>query len=262
MYAIDLSGQVRNATIEDCIISNTNKGSGGAIMIRNSDPLPASATSHIILRGNRITSASDEPIAAFGWEGLVENIRIESNEVQADGASFGITAYGHNSPIQSGRINGVEIVGNSITGGNHGAIGVMGGAEDVSVIGNQVKATKADGIFLHQGGEGLPSVRKVKISRNSVQNTGRHGIFAAGADVIVEQNTINVCSGAGVYAIAGVLVIDNVISNAAPGILVDNGQQRDIRGNRLSNDNRILFVNSDGSTFTVRVEDNENPLSQ
>lgn len=41
------------------------------------------------------------------------------------------------------------------------------------------------------------------------------------------------------------------LSAVAPGILADGGRQSDIWGNILSNDDRILFVNSDGLQFTV-----------
>lgn len=69
--------------------------------------------------------------------------------------------------------------------------------------------------------------------------------------LVVEQNDISDCYASGEYATAGVTVIDNSISDAAQGILVDGGWQSDILGNSLSNDDRILFVNSDGLTFTV-----------
>jgi hypothetical protein len=251
MYAIDLSGQVRNATVEGCTIRNGNQTSGGGIMIRNSDPLPAMSTSNIVVRSNQIESVSDEPIAAFGWEGLVENVLIEQNTVQAQGASFGITAYGHTDATQSGEIRGVEIIGNNIEGSRNGAIGVMGGAENVDIVNNQVEGTEEDGIFLDPGGDGLPAISNITVSQNSIRNVGRHGIFADGTAVLLEQNQIANCSAAGVYAAAGVVVSDNVISGANPGILVDGGQLSDIRGNSLSNVNRILLVNPDGTTVNL-----------
>ncbi|MGC1456583.1 MAG: hypothetical protein WA946_15470 [Nitrospirota bacterium] len=65
------------------------------------------------------------------------------------------------------------------------------------------------------------------------------------------HSDISDCSGSRKRAIAGAAVIDNSISDAAPGIPVDEGRQSDSLGNSLSNDDRILFVNSDGLTFTV-----------
>ena len=140
-------------------------------MIRNSDPLPAMSTSNIVVRSNQIESVSDEPIAAFGWEGLVENVLIEQNTVQAQGASFGITAYGHTDATQSGEIRGVEIIGNNIEGSRNGAIGVMGGAENVDIVNNQVEGTEEDGIFLDPGGDGLPAISNITVSGISSINS-------------------------------------------------------------------------------------------
>ncbi len=249
LYAIDLSGQVQNATVEGCSISNANEVSGGCIMVRNSDPLPAPATSQITLQGNRVESVSDEPIAAFGWEGMVENVLIEQNTVCAKGASFGITAFGTTNTTQSGQIRGVTITGNDIEGGQNGAIGILGGAEDVVISENQVRDTVNDGIFL-QRGDG-PPIDHVNVIQNSVQNAGRSGIFADGLDVLVDQNDITNCTGSGVFAAAGVVVTNNVITNADPGILVDEGQISDIRGNSLYNVDRILIVNADGTTVNL-----------
>jgi len=249
MYAIDLSGQVQNATVEGCSINNANGVSGGCIMVRNSDPLPAPATSQITLRGNQVVSVSDEPIAAFGWEGVVENVLIEQNTVFANGASFGIAAFGTTVATQSGQIREVTISGNNIEGSQNGAIGILGGAEDVVVTENQVKDTVNDGIFL-QRGDG-PPIDGVSVSHNSIQNAGRSGIYADGLEVLLDQNDITNCSGSGVFAAAGVVVTNNIIMNANPGILVDGGQISDIRGNSLYNVNRILIVNADGSTVNL-----------
>ena len=65
------------------------------------------------------------------------------------------------------------------------------------------------------------------------------------------QSDISECSGPGKYARAGTAVIDNSMSDAAPGMLVDGGRQSGILGSSLSNDDRMLFVNSDGLTLTV-----------
>lgn len=105
-----------------------------------------------------------------------------------------------------------------------------------------------EGIFIDRGGS---PINRVSIRQNRIQNASRSDVFAAGIGVVVEQNDISDCSGSGVFATAGVVIIDNSISDAAPGILVDGGRQSDIWGNILSNDDRILFENSDGSQFAV-----------
>jgi hypothetical protein len=242
MYGIDLSSYIRNATVQGCTITNTSTVGGGGIMIRNEDPLPAQATSGIVIRNNQVASASDESIAAFGWLGLTENVRIENNTLLAQGASFGITAYGFNSPGQSGQISNVNITGNSVVGSTVGAIGIMGGANGVNVTDNTVMQTQADGIFLDPGGDGLPVISNINVQDNTISNVGRNGIFANGMLVQVQQNKISNCSRAGIYAVAGVAMIGNVISDAHPGILVQGESDATISGNTLSNAGEIVFL--------------------
>jgi hypothetical protein len=218
-YGIDLAAHINNATVQGCTITNT--GGGGGIMIRNGDPLPGNSTSDVVVRNNRIESVDDEPIAVFGWEGMVENIRIEGNTVHAQDASYGITAYGINSLWQSGQLRWVDIVGNSIDGSRVGGIGVMGGAKQVNVVNNTVTHTTQDGIVLAPGGDGLPAVGAISVLQNTISSIGRNGIFADGLDVQVQQNVIANCSGSGVYAAAGVSVIGNTISNATPLIMAE-----------------------------------------
>ncbi|HAM50140.1 MAG TPA: hypothetical protein DCP92_05405 [Nitrospiraceae bacterium] len=239
MYGIDLSAQIRNATVQGCAI--TNKKGGGGIMIRNGDPFPAKATSGIVVRHNRIESAGDEPIAAFGWEGVVENVRIEDNTIGAKDASFGITAFGIDFVKHRGKIHDVSIIGNHISGGNVGGIGIKGGAWSVQAADNSIEGTAGDGIFLHTGGEGLPGVHDILILRNKIINAGRHCIFAAGTDLQVQKNEIENCAQSGIYAAGNVSVIDNVITNAKPGILAYEAEQNDIRGNLLRNASLILI---------------------
>jgi hypothetical protein len=253
MYGIDLSAQIRKATVQGCTITNMNRASGGGIMIRNGDPLPATATSGIVVRHNRIGSVSDEPIAAFGWEGMVENVRIENNTISADGASFGITAFGIDSRRHRGEIHDVSIIGNHISGSRIGGIGIKGGARTVRVIGNSIEDAKGDGVFLHPGGEVLPGVRDIRILRNRIMNAGRHGIFAAGTEVAIEKNTIKRCAGSGVYASGNVSVTDNIISDASPGILAYEAQRNDVRGNHLRNAG-IVFI-QDGNAPAFKGKD-------
>ena len=67
----------------------------------------------------------------------------------------------------------------------------------------------------------------------------------------MDMNNITNCSGSRVFTTAGVVVTNNVIMNANPGILVDGGQISDIRGSSLYNVSRILIVNADGSTVNL-----------
>jgi hypothetical protein len=247
LYGIDLSANVHSATVQRCTITNTNRVSGGGIMIRNGDPRPAEATSGIVVRDNRIESVSDEPLAVFGWKGMTENIRIEKNTILAQGASFGITAYGIDSVKHTGKIQNVRIVGNVISGSRIGGIGIKGGAQFVEVADNVLKDPKGDGIFLHTGGEGLPSVHDIRIYQNKITNAGRHCIFSTGAKIHIEKNEIRNCAQAGIYVAGDVSVINNVITYAKPGILVDGPQRNDIRGNDLRNAGKIVILSGAGS---------------
>ena len=249
MYGIDLAGQLSNATVERCTITNMNKVSGGGIMIRNGDPLPARATSDITVRNNRIESVSDEPLAVFGWQGIVEQIRIEKNTIRAAGASFGITAYGIDSKKQRGSLRDVQIVGNHISGGKIGGIAVKGGARSVDVQNNMIEDTKGDGIFLHSGGEGLPGVEDIRIHHNTILRAGRHCIFAAGEKIRVSENMITNCSQSGVYVAGDVSVLDNDIKGAKPGIIVDSGQENNIRRNTLHDCGMLRILKTRGTVF-------------
>ncbi len=247
-YAIDLSGQVRNASIESCTISNLSPEGGGAIMIRNSDRVPALATENVIVRRNTVSAASDEPIAAFGWEGAVSNVLIEENSVTAQGASFGITVFGIDNPLHHGQIQSVRVANNRIRGSRVGGIGIKGGAQALEVIGNTIEDTKADGIFLHSGGDSLPGVRDVVVRQNTVLRAGRHCIFATGAGLLIDANRLSGCAQAGIYSAGTVSVSNNQISDAAPGILVYGGNRDSIRNNSLSNAGQVLFLDESGSS--------------
>ncbi len=250
LYSIDLSARIRDAAVEGCSISNRNRTSGGGVMIRNKDPRLARATSDIVVRNNMIESVSDEPIATFGWEGRVENILVEKNTIQAQGASFGITVYGIDSRVNKGSIRNVRVAGNFVSGSMVGGIAVKGGAQTVEVVDNVIKGVHGDGVFLHTGGNGLPDVQDIRIMRNSIADAGRHCIFASGVKINVEKNVIHGCSQIGIYAAGDVTVLDNDIAGAKPGILVDGGRRKNIRGNVLHQGARILFQNRDGSVST------------
>lgn len=252
-YGIDLSAHVRNAVVEGCAI--VNRGSGGAIAVRNRQHPPEKATSNILIRGNRIGSFEEEPaltygaravkdeaISIFGWQGAVENIRVEKNTIRAYGASFGVAAYGIDTVGHRGRLRGVDIIGNDIEGSRHGAIGVKGGAQRAEVTDNSIRKTKGDGIFIHPGGEGMSAAKDVSVRRNRITDTGRHGVFADGLMVLVARNAITNCSGSGIYAAAGVRLSGNVITNARPGIIAEGHDDNNIRDNILRNAGQILFL--------------------
>lgn len=242
LYGIDLSGGVRGGVIEGCTIRNANRVSGGGIMIRNSERAPARAASGITVRDNRIQSASDEPIAVFGWEGTVEDVAVENNTVDARSASFGITVFGIDERRHRGSIRKVRIAGNRIRGGRVGGIGVKGGARSIEVSGNTIEDTTGDGIFLHSGGEGLPDVENISVKGNTVLRAGRHCILAAGKKISIAENRINGCEQSGVYAAGDVSVSENDITDAKPGILVEGGTRNSIRGNSLHNSGEVVFL--------------------
>jgi hypothetical protein len=211
-------------------------------MIRNGDPVSEKITSDIVVRNNSMESVSDEVVSVFAWQGRLENVRIENNTIKASGASFGIAAYGINSPEQSGRLTGVEITGNSIEGGRVGGIGVFGGAQQVDVVDNQISKTMADGIFLYPGGDGLPAVRNVMVSRNTISNAGRDGVYADGVDVQVLENVITNCSKSGVYAAAGVSVIGNTITGGKYLILAEVENDVMIHDNIFPKGGDVLYL--------------------
>jgi nitrous oxidase accessory protein NosD len=249
MYGIDLARAVHDAVVEGCTINNVNKVSGGGIMIRNSEPTPAKATSDIVIQNNRIESTTDEPIAAFGWQGMVENIRIENNTIRARTASFGISVYGIDSPKHTGLIRDVQVVGNRVSGSNIGGIAVKGGARSIEVTGNSIEATIGDGIFVHSGGKGLPEVQDITIRENTVRRAGRHCIFSAGSKVLVEGNILRTCGATGIYAAGDVSVSRNDIFSAKPGILVDGGNQSSTKGNILRDAGQVVYLNGNGTTI-------------
>ncbi|HUL00749.1 MAG TPA: right-handed parallel beta-helix repeat-containing protein [Nitrospirota bacterium] len=245
MYAVDLSSHIRNAAVERCNI--TNKGSGGGLMIRNSDSRLGHLTSDVSVRNNRIESFQDEPIAAFGWEGAMEDVSIENNTVEAHNASFGICTYGIDSKKNRGTIRTVRMAANRIRGSRIGGIAAKGGARSIEVTANTIEDSRGDGIFLHSGGEGLPGVQEITIRQNTILRAGRHCIFAAGNKIRIDGNVINGCSQSGIYAAGDVSVTNNDITNAAPGIMMDGVRRENVVGNTLHTGAGIITLNKDGS---------------
>jgi hypothetical protein len=248
MYAVDLSARIRNAVVRRCNITNT--GSGGGLMIRNSDPRPEHRISCVTVRNNIIESFQDEPIAAFGWEGAVENVSIENNTVEAHNASFGICTYGIDAKRNRGTIQKEHISANRIRGSRIGGIAVKGGARSIAVTGNTIEDSKGDGIFLHSGGEGLPGIQEITIRKNTILRAGRHCIFAEGNNIHIDGNVINSCRQSGIYAAGQVTVSNNDITNASPGIIAEGVHREDITENILHNGARMMMLNKDGYVST------------
>ena len=253
LYGIDLAAQCRDAVIEGCSI--VNEGEGGCIMVRNRSVSPERSTRNVRILRNRLRSGKvDEPLAVFGWLGVVRDVEVLENEVDAMGASFGISAYGIDAPGHTGSLARVRIEGNGIRGGRIGAIGVKGGAREVDVVDNRIDSAGGDGIFLHAGGKGLPEISDVRIRGNRISNVGRHGIYATGKAVTVERNEIRDCGKVGVYVGNGVAVVGNRVENASPGILVDGTRDRVVRENRTRNA-PIRVIGKDRTGISGNVEE-------
>ena len=252
-YGIDLAAQCQGALVEGCSI--VNEGDGGCIMVRNRDASPERFTRNVRILRNKLGSGKvDEPLAVFGWLGLVQEVEVRENQVDATGASFGISAYGIDTTGHTGSLARVRIEGNEVRGGKIGAIGVKGGAREVDVVDNRIISPEGDGIFLHTGGKGLPEIRNVRIRGNMISNAGRHGIFATGQSVTVERNEIRDCGKVGIYVGNGVMIVGNHVENASPGILVDGTRDRIVRENRTRNA-PIRVLGGDRTGISGNVEE-------
>lgn len=252
-YGIDLASHCQDALVEGCSI--VNEGEGGCIMVRNRDVSHERPTRNVRILRNRLRSGKvDEPLAIFGWLGLVQDVEVLGNQVDAMGASFGISAYGIDTPGHTGSLSRVRIEANEVRGGKIGSVGVKGGAREVDIVNNRIISPEGDGIFLHTGGKGLPEIRKVRIRGNMISNAGRHGIFATGHAVTVERNEIRDCGKVGVYVGNGVTVVGNHVENASPGILVDGTRDRIVRENRTRNA-PIRVIAGDRSGISGNVEE-------
>ncbi len=232
-YGIDLSANVQNATIENNTIENW--GQGGAIMVRNGNQQTNMESRNIIIRNNTLKSYYDEPLAVFGWMGSVRNVTVEGNHVIGEGSSFGITAFGMDTPGHTGKLSDVVIRKNIVRGGRHGAIGIKGGAESITVSDNIILHAEGDGIFIHAGGSGLPGVNGVQVRNNEISDAGRHGIFAAGSEITIEMNKISNTKASGIDIHGTVTVIDNRIRNTEPGIPADEVHKKIMKQNTCRN---------------------------
>jgi len=265
-YAIDLASQVHNCTVQGAEIINS--GNGGGIMVRNrksvSSPTsitsakpvirgcsvakdgqagdkaengvvapPFHATSNVSIVENVVASIRDEPLAVFGWLGEVQNVVVSKNKIVADGASFGISVFAIDQSEHTGKVSQVTVSDNTIKGGQFGGITVKGGATNVEVCRNSVNQTVGDGIFLHSGGNNLPDVSNIVVRQNEITDSGRHCIFAVGTDIDIDMNTLTQCKGSGIYVGGQVNVMNNRITNAHPGILVDTKKNIVVRNNLL-----------------------------
>lgn len=243
LYAIDLASYCRNVLIENCDI--TNYGGGGSVVIRNRDTRAGHVSSNISVQKNVFRSQSgDETISIFGWLGILNNVTAKNNNVVAGSASFGIAAYNGNNIQHSGTLSNAIISDNTVVGSRVGGIGILGGAKSVAVVRNTIRNTAGDGIFLHKGGEQLPEVVDISLKDNTLEHIGRHGIFATGRNIIIDNNRINDCKQSGIYIGNDVTVTHNLITNSSPGILVDGYRNRKVQYNKLiGSDIRVL--NSD-----------------
>ncbi|PKN34112.1 MAG: hypothetical protein CVU61_10130 [Deltaproteobacteria bacterium HGW-Deltaproteobacteria-19] len=249
-YGIDLSANIQSAIIENNIIENW--GQGGTIMVRNRHRQTNKESNNIIIRNNTLLSAYDEPLAVFGWMGSVRNITLEGNNVKGEGASFGITAFAIDTLGHTGKLSDVVISKNIITGGKHGAIGIKGGATNISVSENKIHHAAGDGIFIHTGGNGLPRVSDVLVIDNEISDTGRHGILATGSEIRIEKNKISNTNASGVYMHGTVTVMDNQVKDAKPGILADGDQMKLIKRNRFRNA-PIRILNKKGTEIKGNI---------
>ncbi|NPU84517.1 MAG: hypothetical protein HPY65_08500 [Syntrophaceae bacterium] len=232
-YGIDLSANIQNAVIENNMIEN--RGQGGAVMVRNGIQQTNMESRNIIIRNNALKSHCDEPLAVFGWMASVRNVTIQANNIECEGSSFGISAFGIDTLGHTGKLSDVTIHKNIIAGGTRGAIGIKGGATSITASDNKIIHTAGDGIFIHAGGSGLPMVRGVFIRNNEIRDIGRHGIFAAGSEIRIEKNRISNTKGSGVYIHGSVRVTGNEIMDAKPGILADGDHKMIIKHNRCRN---------------------------
>lgn len=265
-YGIDLASQVHNCTIQGGAISN--RGNGGGVMVRNRNHAfpsktlvndnpkinrcslgengqagdemkndliapPFHATANISIVENMLTSVRDEPLAVFGWLGEVQNVLVSKNNVVADGASFGISVFAIDQSGHGGKISQVKVSDNTVRGGQFGGITVKGGATNVEVSRNSIKQTIGDGIFLHSGGKNLPEVSNIVVRQNEITNSGRHCIFASGANIDIDTNILSQCRKSGIYIGGQVNAMNNKITNAHPGILVDTNKNIVVRKNLL-----------------------------
>lgn len=232
-YGIDLSANIQNTIIENNLIEN--RGRGGSVMVRNENPNANMASRNIIIRNNTLKSYCDEPLAVFGWMGLVRNITIQGNNINSEGSSFGISAFGIDTLGHTGNLSDVVIQNNYIAGGTIGAIGIKGGASSITVSGSKILRVEGDGIFIHAGGRDLPEVNGVQIRNNEISGVGRHGIFATGSKIAIETNEISNTKASGIYINGTVTVINNRIRNTEPGILADGGHRKVIKHNTCRN---------------------------
>ena len=230
---IDLASRIHNALIQRCNI--TNRGSGGAIMVRNAQRGPSNSVNGVIIRNNTLSSYMDEPLAAFGWMGVVTNVVMEKNYVDAHSASFGIAVFGIDQIGHTGRISDVTVSENTVLGGRIGGIAVKGGAKAVKVSSNLLSGQIGDGVFFHTGGNGLPGVSDIGVRANTISNVGRHCVFASGNAIAIEHNLLSDCKEAGIYVDGQMSVTANTIVRAKPGILVTTSERKTITKNTLRN---------------------------
>jgi hypothetical protein len=243
-YCIDISASTQKASVSNCNI--VNMGSGGGIQVRNRTGVSSQISKDIWISGNFLHSITDEPIAIFGWMGKVSNVIVENNTVVAEGASFGISAYGIDQLKHTGRLGNIIIRNNVINGSRIGGICAKGGASDVLIENNLIGNTNNDGVFIDNGGPGLPPVQRVKVIGNKISNTGRHGLYVKGADISIVSNLIQNCRSAGLF-ISGkggglVNVFNNTILLSGRSIILSGPSRGILSGNSFSKPDDILRI--------------------
>ncbi|WP_261532845.1 right-handed parallel beta-helix repeat-containing protein [Burkholderia multivorans] len=177
---------------------------------------------HVVLQGNGATlvatSPNDQTLELRGDGTALVGFRFEGTGTTRLGSreSTKIQVTGHD----------VQVLGNVIDGGASAGIFVFGGSA-VAIVGNEVRATLADGIHITHG------ARDVLVQRNVVGDTGDDMIAvvsyqqdgALSRNVLITGNSLEGNAwGRGITVVGGadVTIANNVVRNVqvSSGILV------------------------------------------
>jgi hypothetical protein len=154
------------------------------ILILSDVTFTSPAVNHILVKGNQVqaASAADAYILVSGRSGfpasdvVVEGNILDITTTTAAGIKVGACDTCSSADIRTSR---VDVIGNHINGdGTHGTTGItVRGANDVSILGNDISAIQQQAVYSFVGNSGA-----LKVNNNHFQNLS---IASSGANEAV-----------------------------------------------------------------------------
>ncbi len=189
-----------DVTIRDCEVRDTGQegiiafiGSDHAFLVDNEvresagDGI-AAYSYHAVVRGNRVLHGGSRGIVLAGWNCIAEDNVVK--DMAGDGIHSGVIPTNLQTLVAGNRIDKVD----------HG-IQILSGAAGMTVIGNRIRNTQAQGLLLEGGSH--------SILDNRVTKAHSTGIAANCSESVLASNRMTDCIGSGLIVAGDMNTVDH-----------------------------------------------------